>query len=125
MASNDHELSGIAADPRTDWETLHWIAENQPALRPTVVENPATYPELLDALASLGDPEIDAALTRRREALAAAAAQPVPADPATPPALAGTPTQSAPSAQTPADATPPAPGPSPGTRPGLCRQHPR
>ncbi|MGJ9405307.1 hypothetical protein ACHABQ_03155 [Nesterenkonia aurantiaca] len=118
MASNDHELSGIAADPRTDWETLHWIAENQPALRPTVAENPATYPELLDALASLGDPEIDAALTRRREALAAAAAQPEPADPATPPALAGTPTQSAPSAQTPADAAPPAPPPAPGQAPG-------
>ncbi|MBO0594350.1 hypothetical protein I2485_07215 [Nesterenkonia sp. E16_7] len=113
MASNDHELSAIAADPRTDWDTLHSIAENHPALRPTVAENPATYPELLEALASLGDPEIDAALTRRRDALAAAAAQPEPTDPATPPALAGTPAQSAPSAQTPADPSPPPPPPAP------------
>lgn len=66
MASNDHELGDIAADPRTDWDTLHWIAENHPSLRPIVAENPATYPELLEALASIGDPEIDAALARHR-----------------------------------------------------------
>lgn len=68
MASIDDELGGIAADPSTDWETLHWIAENHPSLRAAVAENPATYPELLEALASLGDPAIDAALTRRANA---------------------------------------------------------
>ncbi|GAA1157092.1 hypothetical protein [Nesterenkonia sandarakina] len=65
MASNDDELGRIASDPGTDWDTLHWIAENHPSLRAAVAENPATYPELRDALASLGDPEIDAALARR------------------------------------------------------------
>ena len=75
MASIDDDLSGIAADPRTDWDTLHWIAENHPALRAVVAENPATYPELLEALASLGDPEIDAALTRRKNAVPAPEAQ--------------------------------------------------
>lgn len=66
MASIYDELGAIAADPQTDWDTLHWIAENYPELRPAVAENPAAYPDLLDALGSIGDPEIDAALARRR-----------------------------------------------------------
>ncbi|MCH8570078.1 hypothetical protein LSI54_01670 [Nesterenkonia sp. AY15] len=97
MASNDHELGGIAADPRTDWETLHWIAENHPSLRATVAENPATYPELLEALASIGDPEIDAALSRRENALATSADNTSPPPPPAP---------SAPSARTPSDPAP-------------------
>lgn len=65
MASIYDEFAAIAADPHTDWDTLHWIAEKYPELRPAVAENPATYPELLDALRAIGDPEIDSALARR------------------------------------------------------------
>lgn len=100
MASIDDDLGGIAADPRTDWDTLHWIAENHPSLRPAVAENPATYPELLEALATLGDPEIDAALARRETTAASAEpAEPPASDPAHPaPAAAW--------AHTPAEAAP-------------------
>ncbi|MGJ9373570.1 hypothetical protein [Nesterenkonia sp. CF4.4] len=84
MASIDDDLGGVAADPRTDWDTLHWLAENHPSLRPAIAENPATYPELLEALASLGDPEIDAALARREAA--PAAVEPEAAEPEASPA---------------------------------------
>ncbi|WP_010525223.1 hypothetical protein [Nesterenkonia sp. F] len=55
----------LASDPETDWDTLHWIAEEHPELRPAVAANPSTYPELLEALADLDDPAITAALMRR------------------------------------------------------------
>ncbi|WP_147105131.1 hypothetical protein [Nesterenkonia populi] len=59
------ELEALANHPDTDWEVLHWIAENYPELRPAVAANPGTYQELIDALASLGDPEIDSAIAMR------------------------------------------------------------
>ena len=59
------QMEALATDPDADWDTLHWIAENYPSLRPAVAENPGTYPELLEALAAMNDPEIDAALARR------------------------------------------------------------
>lgn len=65
MSPEHSDLARQAADPATDWHTLHWIAENFPELRPAVAENPATYPALVEALAGLGDPQIDAALDRR------------------------------------------------------------
>lgn len=58
----------LAADPDTDWETLHWIAEDYPELRPLIATNPGAYDELVEALATLGDPEIDAAISARRAA---------------------------------------------------------
>lgn len=64
---NRHELSQLASSPSTDWETLHWIAEHYPEHRPEIAANPNTYPELLDALADLGEPDIDAALASRQE----------------------------------------------------------
>ncbi len=65
MSPEHPDLARQAADPATDWTTLHWIAENCPELRPAVAENPSTYTALVDALAALGDPQIDAALVRR------------------------------------------------------------
>ncbi|WP_258934938.1 hypothetical protein [Nesterenkonia pannonica] len=59
------ELEALASHPDTDWDVLHWIAENYPELRPAVAANPGTYQELIDALASLGDPEIDSAIAMR------------------------------------------------------------
>ena len=65
MPSIYDELGAMAADPSTDWDTLHWIAENYPQHRAAIAGNPAAYTELLTALGSLGAPEIDAALARR------------------------------------------------------------
>ena len=59
------ELEALAANPRTDWDVLHWIAENHPTLRPTIAANPGTYQELVDALGTLGDPDIDYAIALR------------------------------------------------------------
>ncbi|WP_300343916.1 hypothetical protein [Nesterenkonia sp.] len=79
MTENDDaaELEALAANPRTDWDVLHWIAENHPELRPTIAANPGTYQELVDALGQLGDPAIDAAIAMRhrgRDVSSAAAA---------------------------------------------------
>ena len=57
-----------AADPTTSHDELYELAGNHPELRPLIAENPNTYPELVDWLASLGDPQIDAALRRRGDA---------------------------------------------------------
>ncbi|GAA1450800.1 hypothetical protein GCM10009618_03860 [Nesterenkonia lacusekhoensis] len=57
-----------AADPTTSHEELYELAGDHPELRPLIAENPNTYPELVDWLASLGDPQIDAALRRRGDA---------------------------------------------------------
>ncbi|WP_150463040.1 variant leucine-rich repeat-containing protein [Nesterenkonia ebinurensis] len=63
--TDNHDLEALATNPHTDWDVLHWIAENHPELRPAVAANPGTYQELVDALAALGDPEIDAAIAQR------------------------------------------------------------
>lgn len=54
-----------AADPSTSQVQLHRLAGENPELRPLIAENPNTYPELLQWLGELGDPEVDAALARR------------------------------------------------------------
>ncbi|NLS10937.1 hypothetical protein HGQ17_13225 [Nesterenkonia sp. MY13] len=75
----DHrDLEAMASNPLTDWDVLHWIAENHPEVRPAVAGNPGTYQELVDALGALGDPEIDAAIAARPSSVE------IPAD--TPPA---------------------------------------
>ena len=56
-----------ALDPSTDLEVLAAIAAQAPELRVHLAANPSTYPDLLDWLGRLGDPEIDAALARRRD----------------------------------------------------------
>jgi len=55
-----------ASDPATPAATLAQIVEVAPELRAAVAANPATYPALLDWLALLKDPAIDAALAARR-----------------------------------------------------------
>lgn len=55
-----------AADPSTDLAVLARIAAEAPELRPTLASNPSTYPALLEWLAQVGDPAVDAALRARR-----------------------------------------------------------
>ena len=55
----------IAADPNAPGKALADIASNHPHLRPVIAANPGTYPELLQWLGSLGDPQVDAALATR------------------------------------------------------------
>ncbi len=55
-----------AADPNTSHAELYELVRARPDLRPVVAENPSTYPALLEWLDGLGDPEVDAALARRR-----------------------------------------------------------
>ena len=58
-------MAGTAADPGADPETLRQIAFHYPELRPVVAANPAAYQGLLDWLAALGDPKVNAALASR------------------------------------------------------------
>lgn len=63
--TNDDELRRHASDPTTSLELLAELAYQHPDLRAVVASNPATYPGLLEWLAQIGDPEIDAAIARR------------------------------------------------------------
>lgn len=65
--NNLEKMREKARDPNTPLPTLQAIASDYPALRPALALNPSTYPDLLDWLRELGDPEIDAALTQRAE----------------------------------------------------------
>lgn len=65
MSASNEELARRAADPTSGWETLQQIVADHPELRAEVAANPAAYPELLDWLAELGDPGVDAALDAR------------------------------------------------------------
>ncbi|MDF7664291.1 hypothetical protein PT282_06405 [Bifidobacterium sp. ESL0763] len=55
-----------ALDPNTDQMTIARIAQYAPELRACLARNPNTYPELLDWLAQLNDPSINAALAMRQ-----------------------------------------------------------
>jgi hypothetical protein len=66
--TKNHDLEALASNPHTDWDVLHWIAENHPELRPVIAANPGAYQELIDALGALGNPEIDAAIAQREAA---------------------------------------------------------
>ncbi|WP_062301739.1 hypothetical protein [Demequina subtropica] len=61
----DPALVAAAHDPATDAATLHRIAAEAPSLRAAVAAHPNAYPDLLQWLGSLGDPEVDAALAQR------------------------------------------------------------
>lgn len=54
-----------AADPATDPVILSRIAAEAPELRACLATNPSTYPALLQWLADLHDPQVDAALQTR------------------------------------------------------------
>lgn len=69
-----------ASDPSTAPQLLADIAYRRPDLRAAVAANPAAYPGLVEWLASLKDPQVDAALATR--AATAAPAQQPPAAPA-------------------------------------------
>ncbi|WP_155293367.1 variant leucine-rich repeat-containing protein [Rhodococcoides fascians] len=56
----------IASDPNTPAAELFEIATNSPELRAVVASNPSTYDDLVVWLGKLGDPDVDAALVRRR-----------------------------------------------------------
>ncbi len=60
-----HPRADEAADPSTSAHALHQIATTIPELRPTVAANPSAYPELLEWMGQLGEPDVDAALAQR------------------------------------------------------------
>jgi hypothetical protein len=59
------DLERLAADPTTALTTLQELARDHPELRPAIAANPSTYPALLEWLAMLGVPAVDAALAER------------------------------------------------------------
>ncbi|WP_172119253.1 hypothetical protein [Actinomyces faecalis] len=65
MSRSQDDLVARASDPNAELATLHELAQNYPGLRPYIATNPRTYPALLDWLATLGDPAVDAALASR------------------------------------------------------------
>ncbi len=65
-----------AADPATPAQTLADIAAQRPDLRAALASNPSTYQALLDWLAELGDPAVDAALAARGGGAPAVPVQP-------------------------------------------------
>ena len=70
--------SRLALDPRTRPEVLAGIAQRRPELRVFVAMNPSTYPGLVQWLAQLGDPAVNAALAGRTPVRAEPAAVPPP-----------------------------------------------
>ncbi|WP_300767050.1 hypothetical protein [uncultured Bifidobacterium sp.] len=66
VATNSYGFTAEQAlDPNTDPMTIAQIAEYAPELRACLARNPSTYPELVEWLANLHDPHIDAALATR------------------------------------------------------------
>lgn len=79
VASADQQT---ASDPGTAPALLAEIVRLRPDLRPSVARNPSAYPGLVDWLARLSDPTVDAALAERATAPAAPAqVPPVPPAP--------------------------------------------
>lgn len=68
MTQPDVNALALASNPATDPATLQQLAADRPELRPAIAANPATYDALLDWLAGLGDPTVDAALASRYQA---------------------------------------------------------
>lgn len=54
-----------ASSPNTHPQRLHEIAATAPHARAAIAANPATYPELLQWLGQLGEPEVNEALQQR------------------------------------------------------------
>src|SRR5659263_555101 len=71
MARDPEEALRLAADPATDWATMYEIAQTNPEVHAVLAGNPATYPDLLTWLGSLGNPVVDSALARRAAAVGA------------------------------------------------------
>lgn len=62
-ASRDEQM---LHDPHLPAGELHRIASTRPDLAPLVARHPQAYPELLEWLGSLGNPEVDRALSERQ-----------------------------------------------------------
>ncbi|MCL2516088.1 MAG: hypothetical protein FWF16_09080, partial [Microbacteriaceae bacterium] len=62
-----------AADPGCPAATLQALAAGYPEVRPLIAANPAAYPALIEWLAALRDPAVDAALVSRGASAAASA----------------------------------------------------
>ncbi len=61
-----------ASDPSAEPQVLYELAASNPELRPLIASNPNAYPALLEWLAQLGDPAVDAALALRAQVSEAA-----------------------------------------------------
>src|SRR5690625_1124412 len=62
MSSPEDYTEAQASDPGTEPAVLGEIATHRPDLRPAIAGNPTAYPDLLDWLANLNDPAVNAAL---------------------------------------------------------------
>lgn len=61
----DAQLRAEASNPATSPQRLHELASTRPDLHVALAANPSLYPGLREWLASLGNPEVDAALAGR------------------------------------------------------------
>lgn len=65
MGNMTGDIKQQASDPGTPLEVLADLAYQHPELRANIAANPSAYPDLLDWLAQLGDPEVNAAIAGR------------------------------------------------------------
>ena len=66
QATNPYGYTAQTALETTDQELIAKIAQYAPELRPCIARNPSTYPALVDWLAQLNDPAVNAALATRQ-----------------------------------------------------------
>lgn len=66
QATNPYGYTAQMALETTDQELIAKIAQYAPELRPCIARNPNTYPALVDWLAQLNDPAVNAALATRQ-----------------------------------------------------------
>lgn len=111
-----------AHDPATDPAVLADIAYRRPDLRPAIAAHPGAYPALLEWLAQLADPAIDAALAIRAQE--EAPAPPVHAPAETQPLASPAPTEPHPAEPHPAEPRVAAPDNSPTDPPPPTDVHP-
>lgn len=64
MTLSLEQLAARAASPATSQADLYQLVSNYPQLRPVVAANPNAYSQLLEWLANLNDPQINAGLAR-------------------------------------------------------------
>lgn len=66
QATNPYGYTAQMALETADQELIAKIAQYAPELRPCIARNPSTYPALVDWLAQLNDPAVNAALATRQ-----------------------------------------------------------
>ncbi len=123
MSSPEDYTEAQASDPGTQPAILGEIATHRPDLRPAIAGNPTAYPDLLDWLANLNDPAVNAALAARAQGttgpVPVPAAQPAAEAPTAqqPPVDATQVQQPVPPQEAPAQHTGPVPGQPAGPSP--------